>query len=169
MSEHSLKVEQLQKAIKKLSEQATSPIALHYGTGPSNTTRTKGYKKHCSSIDFGQLNEVILIDCNKKIAIVEPRVTMKTLLEATLPYYLAPPILPEFKGITVGGAILGGAAESGSHKLLNMKDSFNLYCTVCNVSYDIDLGEVCLICGEKLVIDVIERESIYNNGKSDKI
>lgn len=148
MSDHSVKVEKLQNAIKKMSEQKTSPIALHYGKGHSNTTRTKEYKKHCSSIDFGQLNEIIHIDCDKRIAIVEPRVTMKMLLQACLPHHLAPPVLPEFKGITVGGAILGGAAESGSHKW----GCFNDIC----LSYEILSGK-----GDVLKITPYEKEELY--------
>lgn len=148
MSDHYHKVEQLQQAIRKLCDQRTSPIALHYGTGNSNTTRTKDYNKHCSSIDLGKFNEVIRVDCNKMVAIVEPRVTMKTLIQATLPYHLAPPIVPEFKGITVGGAILGGAAESGSHKW----GCFNDIC----LSYEILSGK-----GDFLKISPFEKEELY--------
>lgn len=106
-------------------------ISLHHGSGHSNTTRTKSYKNGCSSLDLGSFNEIIHIDPHKRIAIVEPRVTMEELVKTTLRYGLIPPVLPEFKGITVGGAIMGGAAESGSHRWGGFHDtclSFEILC-----------------------------------------
>jgi Delta24-sterol reductase len=41
---------------------------------------------------------------------------METLVKATLPHGLLPLVVPEFKGITVGGALMGAAAESSSHR-----------------------------------------------------
>lgn len=149
MTTHSQKIAYLQSCIKALRDKkGKHPLVLRYGKGHSNTTRTKAYKQQCSSIDFRALNEVIHIDPNKRIAIVEPRVTMKQLLQATLPYRLAPPIVPEFKEITVGGAIMGGAGESGSHAWGCFNDS-------C-LSHDIIAGD-----GELLHVSPSENEDIY--------
>lgn len=118
---HSIEIKYLQEQIKqfyhkKLINEQLPPISLHYRSGHSNTTRSKTYKKSCYSLHCGALDHVVQIDAQKQIAIVEPRVTMDQLVKATLPYGLMPAIVPEFKGITVGGAILGGAAESSSHQ-----------------------------------------------------
>lgn len=110
---HRQKIEQLQQAIER---QRGQPLTLTYGKGNSNTTRSKSYKKGCASLSCHSLNQVIKIDQDKKRIWVEPRLTMEELVKATLPYGLMPPTVPEFKGITVGGAILGAAAESSSHQ-----------------------------------------------------
>ena len=115
---HSKKIEQLQARMRDLLAQRRSQdnppcISLQYHSSNSYTTRTKSYKQKCYSLDCGPLNDVIQIDPQRRIAIVEPRVTMEELLHATLPYGLTVPIIPEIKGITVGGAIMGMAGESG--------------------------------------------------------
>jgi FAD/FMN-containing dehydrogenase len=46
---------------------------------------------------------------------VEPMLPMQALVAATLPHGMLPRVLPEFKHITVGGAIMGAALESSSH------------------------------------------------------
>jgi delta24-sterol reductase len=136
---HAKKIDLLQAEIKhyRFSKENSSPLTLHYSEGYSNTTRTKSYKNKCPQIDFSQFNDVLLVDPEKRIALVEPRVTMETLLQATLPFHLVPPVLPECKGITVGGAIMGGAGESSSH----LWGSFNDICP----SYKIIDGEGNLI------------------------
>ncbi|NNM42856.1 MAG: FAD-binding oxidoreductase [Chlamydiae bacterium] len=132
---HKRKVEdlqlQLQKFfVKKNSEEASS-IDLRYQSGQSNTTRSKSYKKSTSKLDLGPLQDIIQIDLEKHIAIVEPRVTMKDLLQATIPLGLMPPVVPEFKGITIGGAIMGGAMESSSHHFGSFSDNCNAFEILC--------------------------------------
>jgi Delta24-sterol reductase len=92
-----------------------SPISF-CTKGHSNTTRSKAYRKGCKILDCKSLNQILQIDPDKKKILVQPRVTMQELVQATLPYGLIPPVIPEFKGITVGGAIMGVAAESSSHQ-----------------------------------------------------
>lgn len=124
--DHSTKVAQIQQQMKALLEKKQgAPISFDYHSNHSNTTRSRSYKKGCQKLQLGALNEVIQIDPEKKIAHVQPRVTMAELVKATLPYGLIPPVVPEFKEITVGGAIIGGAGESGSHRC----GSFNDICT----------------------------------------
>jgi FAD/FMN-containing dehydrogenase len=41
---------------------------------------------------------------------------MDKLVKATLKYGLVPPVVTEFPGITVGGAIQGAAAETSSFR-----------------------------------------------------
>ncbi|HLE18553.1 MAG TPA: FAD-binding protein, partial [Syntrophales bacterium] len=114
---HSNKVAKLQEELKNFQTSHTiSPLNFRYNTGHSNTTRSKSYKQTGGKLDLEAFNEIIKIDPHKRLALVEPRVTMEQLAKATLAYGLMPPVIPEFKGITVGGAIAGGAAESSSHK-----------------------------------------------------
>lgn len=129
---HEKKVAQLQEQMHShLLHKKSSTFSLHYQKGHSNTTRSKSYKNQSSKIDFSSLNKVVHIDPHKKIAVVEPRVTMETLVKATLPFGLTVPVIPEFKGITVGGAIMGGAAESASHKWGTFNDLCTAYELLC--------------------------------------
>jgi Delta24-sterol reductase len=92
------------------------PISLRYGKAKSNTTRSKSYNQKDFSLDCTALNKILAIDTTARKIRVQPRVTMEKLIAKTLPLGLMPPVIPEFKGITVGGAIMGGAAESASHR-----------------------------------------------------
>lgn len=111
---HNATLHAIQSQIKEALNKSSTPFALRYGRGHSNTTRSKSYKKNCVNIDCGSLNTIVNIDVNTRSAHVEPRVTIEQLVDATLKFNLIPAVVPEFKGITVGGAILGAAAESGS-------------------------------------------------------
>lgn len=116
LNHHSKKIEELTAHFKTMKREGKNLFSLEYPEGISNTTHNKNYKNQSTRLNFGQFNEIIGIDLEKKSVLAEPRVTMKSLLDFTLPYGLIPAVLPEFKGITVGGAIMGGAAESSSHQ-----------------------------------------------------
>jgi delta24-sterol reductase len=56
------------------------------------------------------------IDKVKKVAIVEPGVAIDGLVNRLIPLNLMPVVMPEFPGITAGGAFAGTAAESPSSR-----------------------------------------------------
>lgn len=64
---------------------------------------------------------------------VEPRITIETLVEETLKEGLLPAVVPEFRTITVGGAIMGAALESSSHAYGQFSD--------CALEYELVLGD----------------------------
>jgi len=133
---HLKKIEQLQEQVRAIfmqrrGQESPETIALRYPSGHSNTTRSKSYKATSRQLDFGSLNQVIQIDPQKRLAVVEPRVTMEALVKTTLPYGLIPYVVPEFKGITVGGAIMGGAAESSSHRWGTFNDGCSAFMILC--------------------------------------
>lgn len=72
-------------------------------------------------------NQVIEINIEQRIALVEPKVTMEQLVEATLPYGLVPQVVAEFKGITIGGAVMGTSLESSSHAFGQFNDTCQAY------------------------------------------
>jgi delta24-sterol reductase len=118
------------KRIQKSLLQSNSTIALaKKSTSNTHLTRNKDYKKKLNLIDTSSLNAIIEIDENKKIALVEPGVTMESLVKACLKKGLIPLVTPEFKNITVGGAIMGAALESSSYKY----GQFNNICNKCRV------------------------------------
>ena len=95
----------------------------------SNTLRNKsGNRTH-----LAHLNKII--EVGDGFVDVEPRVTMRQLVDTLFP--LIPPVVPEFSGITVGGAVMGAALESSSWKYGQFND--------CCLEYDILLGNGELI------------------------
>jgi len=67
-------------------------------------------------VDTSRVSNIFSIDKENSCAIVEPNVAMDQLVEETLKSGLGPPVIPEFPGITIGGAFSGTAAESSSFK-----------------------------------------------------
>jgi delta24-sterol reductase len=118
-SSHKQKVEKLQRAFASKK----GFLALNT-TSSHNTTRSKEYKKECYALEMDSFCD---LDIQNRVAIAEPRVTMDALVRATLPYGLIPKVVPEFKGITVGGAIMGAAGESTSYKYGIFNDTCKSY------------------------------------------
>ena len=64
--------------------------------------------------DLSRLRAILSVSRDDATITAEPGVTMEELVAAALPLGLLPKVVPEFRGITVGGAIIGGAMESSS-------------------------------------------------------
>jgi hypothetical protein len=75
-------------------------------------TRTLSNNK----LDLTNFNKVINIDPKNKIAHVQGSISFYDLVNYCLPFNLCPKIVPELRGITIGGAIAGLAVESSSFK-----------------------------------------------------
>lgn len=88
------------------------PFRIYHGS--SNSTRVLDFKRS-EMVDTSRLNNVLSIDTKSMTAVVEPNVPMDKLVKATLRKGLIPPVVTEFPGITVGGAIQGAAIETSSH------------------------------------------------------
>ena len=129
-------MEQHQKRVTELSEQVSQfyvqkkPFKIYHGS--TNSTRIQVFKRS-EMLDTSDLNHVLKIDVENKTALVEPNVPMDKLVRATLKYGLIPPVVPEFPGITVGGAVQGGAGESGSFR-------WGCFHQICR-SYEIITGD----------------------------
>ena len=115
--------------------------------GSTNSTRTQKFKKD-GIVDISTFNRVLLIDKEKKFALVEPNVPMDRLVEETLKFGLVPPVVMEFPGITVGGGIQGGAGESSSFKW----GGFHHTCE----EYEIVLGN-----GEVVIVNKNKNADLY--------
>lgn len=77
------------------------------------------YKKNTSEISLVSFNQILSVNIDDKYVVVEPGVSMEQITDFLLnlkqgPYML--PVTPEFKHITVGGAINGLGIESSSCK-----------------------------------------------------
>ncbi|KAF2671256.1 FAD-binding domain-containing protein [Microthyrium microscopicum] len=84
--------------------------------GSTNSTRSDSTRHADSSVSLVELKNILSIDKEKLIVSAEPNVPFDALLKATLAQGLVPPVVPEFPGITVGGAFAGSAGESSSFK-----------------------------------------------------
>jgi delta24-sterol reductase len=122
-SSHESKVQHLATEIVKFYK-AKKPFRVFHGS--TNSTRVLTFKRD-EMIDISDLNSVLSIDASKRTAVVEPNVPMDRLVQATLPYGLIPPIVMEFPGITVGGAVQGNGGESSSFKWGAFNQTFNWY------------------------------------------
>jgi FAD/FMN-containing dehydrogenase len=79
----------------------------------SNLFRTREPSK-TKKIDVSHFNQVISIDPTSLTAVVEGMITYEDLVRETLKYNTLPPVVPQLKTITLGGALVGLGIESSS-------------------------------------------------------
>lgn len=77
------------------------------------------YKQNTKKIDVSKLNNILEVKPSENYIVVEPNVSMEQITDYLLnlengPYML--PVTPEFKHITIGGAVNGLGIESSSCK-----------------------------------------------------
>ena len=84
------------------------------GVADSNRTLAPLYKKKATAVDVSRLAGVIAVDLENKLLHVEPGAPQDELAAAALARGLVPAVVPEFPGITAGGAFSGGGIESTS-------------------------------------------------------
>lgn len=133
---HNKKVEGLLKTLNR----ALPPYGLKL-KGNSNTTRSKDYKKNLPKLDLAQFTDAISIDIKNQTITVEPRITFDELVKITLQFGYIPLVIPEFKGITVAGAIMGAAAESSSFKEGIFSDTCTKYELLIGKNQIIEVSE----------------------------
>lgn len=92
---------------------ATAPVRLAKPT--SNLFRTRA-KTNVTGLDTSGLTGVIAIDADARTADVAGMCTYEHLVAATLPFGLAPLVVPQLKTITLGGAVTGLGIESTSFR-----------------------------------------------------
>ena len=81
----------------------------------SNLFRSRA-KNPYPGLDVSGLDRVISVDAQAKTADVAGMCTYENLVAATLPYGLAPLVVPQLKTITLGGAVTGLGIESTSFR-----------------------------------------------------
>ncbi len=128
-----------EEAVKRLQDEvrAGGKVSLAKQSLQSNTTRSSGYKNETKKLSIDGLNRILSIDPERLVALCEPRVSMYELASKTARKGLIPLVVPEFKGITVGGAINGCGGESTSHK-------YGLFHDICT-RFEVLLGDGSVI------------------------
>jgi FAD/FMN-containing dehydrogenase len=92
---------------------ATATVRLNKPT--SNLFRARA-KSTAKGLDTSGLTGVIGVDADARTADVAGMCTYEDLVAATLPYGLAPLVVPQLKTITLGGAVTGLGIESTSFR-----------------------------------------------------
>lgn len=128
IEQHALNTKYLQSEVRNFYQKGKK-FRIYHGT--TNSTRFVKFKKG-EYIDISKFNKIISISETERYILVEPNVPMDKLIEETLKFGLVPPVVPEFPGITIGGAVQGGAEESSSFKYGMVHD--------CCLEYEIVLG-----------------------------
>jgi delta24-sterol reductase len=112
MDQHLKTVQDISARLKTLY---TSKQQFRIFHGSTNSTRSYTVDPQ-RMINTSSLVHVLLIDATTKTCLVEPNVSMEKLVQATLAFNLLPPVVMEFRGITVGGGFSGTGGESSSFK-----------------------------------------------------
>jgi FAD/FMN-containing dehydrogenase len=100
----------------RLPGEKASINRFKHGAHESHRTVETAYKKDAFKINLGNLDNVIAIDKDKLLLHAEPGLPMDEMAGIAIAHGFLPQIVPEFPGITVGGAIGGVAGESTGHK-----------------------------------------------------
>jgi FAD/FMN-containing dehydrogenase len=104
-------VERLLESYRALPSTASVRLAKR----TSNLFRTRA-DADARGLDTSGLTGVIAVDAEARTADVAGMCTYEDLVAATLPYGLAPLVVPQLKTITLGGAVTGLGIESASFR-----------------------------------------------------
>lgn len=146
-------------AVKKIQQQVASfykqkKQAKIY-RGSTNSLRKQEFKQG-EVIDISQLSNILHLDSQQRFVETEPNVPMDQLVEHTLQHGFIPAVVMEFPGITVGGGVQGGAAESSSFK-------YGLFHDTC-LEYEIVLGNGEVVAASKQQNSELFREIVCTYG-----
>lgn len=116
--------EKLARVVRQLqAHDRRRPVSLRKRTPSHEVPKRRDRKYTDDKIDLTDLDEVLEIDREAMTCTAEPGVTFSALVDATLPLGLVPRVVPEFKGITIGGAVSGCSLESMSFRYGGFHDS----------------------------------------------
>lgn len=104
-------VARLRASYRRIPDGATVRLAKK----TSNLFRKRAKNPH-PGLDVSGLDRVISVDPDARTADVAGMCTYENLVAATLPYGLAPKVVPQLKTITLGGAVTGLGIESTSFR-----------------------------------------------------
>ncbi|MCX8564053.1 FAD-binding oxidoreductase [Mycolicibacterium mucogenicum] len=108
---HEAAVQRLLDSYRAIPQGATVRLAKPTSNLFRARTRTK-----TKGLDVSGLDGVLAVDTESRTADVQGMCTYETLVAATLPFGLAPLVVPQLKTITLGGAVTGLGIESTSFR-----------------------------------------------------
>jgi FAD/FMN-containing dehydrogenase len=122
---HHAKVDSIIEQLRSLP--AHEPVSLHKAGPPHSVPKWKDLRREDTKVDISTLTEILEIDPIAKICVAESGAMFEDVVEATLLYGLVPMVVPEFKSITIGGAVTGCSIESTSFKYGGFHDGCLAY------------------------------------------
>lgn len=132
MDQHNIQLNRLVSDVKK--KHPTQGIVLKRSPAQSHCPRPHEYKLTSIKLDISMMTKIISVSPYESskhnfgnldldtsrgkfaIAEVQAMASMEQLVDGLLPLGFIPAVVPEFKGITIGGSIQGLAAESTSFR-----------------------------------------------------
>lgn len=109
---HAAKVARIAAAVA--ASEAGRPTSIRKRGVSHQVPKAGDLRRQDRTIDVSDLDEILLIDPERRLAVVESGVTFAELVHATLKHGLLPIVVPELKTITLGGAVAGCSIESTS-------------------------------------------------------
>ena len=109
--------------ITQIQSRGRSRVAMSSNGRVGHCVRPNSWKNDCWLIDISNLNKVLSINVAQQTCVVETGITFENLCQYLLPLGFLPLVIPEFKNITVGGAINGLGVESSSFRHGLFEDS----------------------------------------------
>lgn len=109
-----------QKEVKRISRSVRiafsrgQQIVLYRRPGAGHSARSSSYKSGHYPVNVADLSSILELDKGNHTVKVQAGVSYEKLCHETLKHGLLPLVVPEFKSITVGGAIQGIGIESSS-------------------------------------------------------
>lgn len=119
---HEEKVAQVVKQVRAVRD-AGQKVKIEKATVSHFVPNPYEKRKGMPKVDIKTLNEILLIDKERRICVAEPAVSFFDLVNETMKQGMIPLCVPELKGITIGGAISGCSIESMSYKHGGFHDS----------------------------------------------
>ena len=111
-SSHDEKVRRICDHLRNYDGEA--PLSLKKRGVSHEVPKMKDGRRYDGKVDISDLDEILHIDTGRMTCSAEPGVTFVDLVRETNRHGLTPIIVPEFKTITIGGAVAGCSIESMS-------------------------------------------------------
>ena len=121
MKSHEKKLERIIKQLKERNNK--SPLSLKKKSVSHQVPKPEDKKYTDEKLDISDFDQIIDIDCERRICVAEPGVTFEKIVGETMKHGLVPFVVPELKTITIGGAVAGGSIESMSYKFGGFHDN----------------------------------------------
>lgn len=121
MADHADKVERITRQLRE--RRSTAPISRRKRSVSHEVPKPGDRRHDDEKLDLSDLDEILLIDPERRICMAEPGVTFEKLVRATLRQGLAPAVVPELRTITIGGAVAGCSIESMSFQYGGFHDT----------------------------------------------
>ncbi len=131
MTTHEQKVQRICRQLRNYRGEA--PLSLRKRGVSHEVPKVNDARRYDEKVDISDFDRILSIDTERRLCEAEPGVTFEELVCETNKLGLTPIIVPEFKTITIGGAVAGCSIESMSFK----EGGFHDTCT----AYEVITGE----------------------------